>query len=55
MADELEEVLRKFASSEKEATGIQMEGVDVSQCSEECKQSIIGKVIGHKTVNIATM
>ena len=53
MAEDLEEVLRKFVLSEKEAGGIQIEGEDVLQSLDECKRSVIGKVFGDKVAHIA--
>ena len=53
MAEELEEVLRKFALSEKEVSGVQINGEDVSKGLAECKVSIIDKVRGEKIVNIS--
>ena len=52
MAEELEEVMRKFDLSEKEEAGIQIAGDDIFQGVAECKMSIIGKVIGEKVANI---
>ena len=53
MAEELEEVLRKFELTDKEVNGIQLEGGEVFQGIEECKMGIIGKVVGEKNVNIS--
>ena len=52
MAEELEDVLRKFDLSEKEVACIQIEGEDTFQGVEICRMSIIGKVIGKKVANI---
>ncbi|XP_027184311.1 uncharacterized protein LOC113782635 [Coffea eugenioides] len=52
MAEELEEVHKKFNLSDKEAAGIQIEGDDAFQGVEECQLSIIGKVIGDKVANV---
>ena len=53
MAEELEEVMRKFVLSDREVGGIQIEGEDVFQSLEECNRNIIGKVFGDKVANIA--
>ena len=48
MAEEFEEVLRKFELTDKKANGIQLEGGEMFQGIKECKMSIIGKVVGEK-------
>ena len=51
MADELIEVLHKFALSNKEKRGSQLDLGVVDDGILECQQSIVGKVKGEKIAN----
>nr|XP_027083817.1 uncharacterized protein LOC113706127 [Coffea arabica] len=51
MADELEEVLKKFALSNLEQNGAWLEMDDIDIGITECKNSIIGKIRGEKVAN----
>ena len=51
MAEELEEVLKKFALSGLEQNGTWIELDDIDAGVSECSNSIIGKIRGEKMVN----
>ncbi|XP_071906103.1 uncharacterized protein [Coffea arabica] len=51
MADELEEILKKFALSNLEQKGAWLELDDVDPGVSECKSSLIGKIRGEKVAN----
>ena len=51
MADELEEVLKKFALSNLEQNGTWLDMDDINPGITECENSIIGKIRGEKVAN----
>ncbi|XP_071917145.1 uncharacterized protein [Coffea arabica] len=53
MTEDLEEILRKFALTEDETGGVELDSTDLAQGVVECQLSIIGRVVGEKTANIA--
>lgn len=51
MVDELAEVLKRFALSEKECGEVSLDGEDFESGLEDCSRSLIGKVLGSKAAN----
>lgn len=51
MAEELTDIMQKFALSSKEIGGTKLDISDVDEGILECQESIIGRVKGEKIVN----
>ncbi|XP_027178169.1 uncharacterized protein LOC113777336 [Coffea eugenioides] len=51
MAEEITEILQKFALSTKELGGTELELGDVSPSVKECEESLVGKIKGEKVIN----
>ena len=51
MAEELSDILRKFALSEEELGGAALDLGDVNTAIRECQASLEGKIVGEKVAN----
>lgn len=51
MADEITEILLKFALSNKEIGGTELDLGDVGASIKECQSSLVGRIKGEKILN----
>ena len=51
MAEELAEVFDRFDLSNRESSGISLDGVDVDIGKKECRKSLFGRIMGERITN----
>ncbi|XP_071909688.1 uncharacterized protein [Coffea arabica] len=55
MAEELTEILQKFALTSKEMDGAEIDFGDVGASVKECGESLVGRIKGEKVINFVGM